>query len=697
MKIDQDGFVWNDDSPDFYYARRGAKGKKRKLKEAVEGLLWNVEAERERTAPHPFWLEESYLPNLEEARSYRYEMLSDKELLSAVHAGDLFVWDTEFYPNYTLVGARHRKSRKLIAWHLNAFEKLHGAAARKCEWFFRNGAFVGFNSGNFDIPMLHAFLSGRTPDELVVCAEQIILGGMRTYDFYEENKISQFYVNDIDLIELTALGPGLKICAGRISAKRMADLPFKPGTMLSEEQKIILRWYWTNDLDNTSALYDKHETAIKLRELLGKEYRVDVRSKSDPQVAESIIRAEYTRLTGKSRHKKAEIVPGRTFQFKPPAYLEFNSNVMRSTLDLIRRQHFMIDHFGAPEIPDELAKFDIKIGTTVYRMGIGGLHSREKRMIFRPTDTHVLSDHDVTSYYPMLILQQGMYPPNIGPVFLDIFRRIVERRIQMKRAGDKDGAETLKIVVNGTFGKTGERGGNSIVYYPEMMIQVTLSGQLAILYLIETLELAGIKVVSANTDGIMVYCPKHLLETRNQIMTWWQKKCELELEEKVYRAIYSRDVNNYIAVYDKPDAKEKNLIYAHAKAVGAYRKVIDTYPLKWNPTCNVCSEAVINFLANGVPIEQTIATEKDVRKFIEVRRVSGGAVKDNEYLGKAIRWYYAKGETHEIINAKNGYMVPRSQGAKPCMVLPDALPADIDLEYYAKRAYDILGDFGMAV
>ena len=53
-----------------------------------------------------------------------------------------------------------------------------------------------------------------------------------------------------------------------------------------------------NDLQKTQSLYEKNKTAIELRYLLTAEYGVDVRSKSDPQIAESVIRSEMTRLTG---------------------------------------------------------------------------------------------------------------------------------------------------------------------------------------------------------------------------------------------------------------------------------------------------------------------------------------------------------------------------------------------------------------
>lgn len=682
----------------------------------LTGIFWDdyvppkiPKIKEKRTPPEPTWLQPDYLPNLEEARAYVFDLMSTEDILAAHAAGDRFAWDLEFFPNYTLLGFRHMKSGKIIKFELHDDACLEGVERDKFLWCLRNLIVVGFNDSKFDVPMAMAAIEGMSTSVLAHCADLLINGGdygngLRPYEFYRLKKIKPFYVNNIDLIELTPLGPSLKICAGRIHAKRMADLPFQAGTILSPDQKLILRWYWANDLANTQELYETHKGAIELREILSKEYQVDVRSKSDPQIAEEVIKTEIKRITGQKWLKKAEIEPGRRFKYHPPEYLKYSSPTMQWVLDFIKSQVFVVDHLGSPTESKELSDLAFTIGGSTYQMGIGGLHSKEKKVIHYSDDENELSDNDVTSYYPSLIIQQGMYPPNIGPAFLQVFKRLYDRRItakqmmnELKNSASPDTvmlakygetAETLKIVLNGTFGKTGERGGHSVVYYPEMMIQVTLSGQLALLLLIEQLELAGISVVSANTDGIMVKCPRTLLDTKNQIMRWWEQTTGLGLESTPYKAVYSRDINNYIAVYDKPNKKEPG-VWQHAKAIGAYRRTLGAYPPKWNPTCDICPEAVIAFLTQGTPVDETIRNCTDFRKFIEVRRVTGGAVKNGEYLGKAIRWYYAVGEEGAIINAKNGYDVPRSQGAKPCMVLPDEMPQDIDYEYYIKRALKI--------
>jgi hypothetical protein len=98
------------------------------------------------------------------------------------------------------------------------------------------------------------------------CVNQLILERMTPWDFYAEHKLVRpRKINHIDLIELTALSPSLKITAGRLHAPLMQDLPFQPGKILTPEQIAILRWYWANDLDNTRLLYEYRKPEIELR------------------------------------------------------------------------------------------------------------------------------------------------------------------------------------------------------------------------------------------------------------------------------------------------------------------------------------------------------------------------------------------------------------------------------------------------
>ena len=93
-------------------------------------------------------------------------------------------------------------------------------------------------------------------------------------------------------------------------------------------------------------------------------------------------------------------------------------------------------------------------------------------------------------------------------------------------------------------------------------------------------------------------------------------------------------------------------------------------------------------------IEETINNCTDIEKFVSVKNVRGGGVYKGGYLGKVVRWYYSYLAFGHIEYKLNGNKVPRSEGAMPCMVLPDKLPDDIDYDWYVKESEKILEEIG---
>jgi hypothetical protein len=151
-------------------------------------------------------------------------------------------------------------------------------------------------------------------------------------------------------------------------------------------------------------------------------------------------------------------------------------------------------------------------------------------------------------------------------------------------------------------------------------------------------------------------------------------------------------VNNYIAVKKKFDKETKQWLYQEdgCKTKGAYAKT----GLQKNPTNQICVDAVIALLTKGTPVMTTVRSCTDIRKFVSVRTVKGGAVKDGQFLGKSIRWYYAAGEEGEIVYADSGNKVPRSEGARPLMDLPASFPQDVNYEWYEREAERMLYGIG---
>lgn len=641
--------------------------------------------------PDPVWLLPGYLPGLEQALAYRPSLFNDYELGQAAAAGDRLVWDIECYPNYFLVAFKSLTSGKIV--YFEADEKC-SLDITKLNWVLQSFLLVDFNGNKYDVPIVSIAVNGRSIADLFAATDQIINGGrdVRPHHVLRRFKTKRIEVNHIDLFELVALHPSLKLLAGRLHAKRMQDLPFAPGTSLSTEQIAITRWYCFNDLDNTEALYLELAPDIALREKMSQQYGVDLRSHSDAQIAESVLTSEILKITGQKRLQHPTIAPGTMYRYHVPAFIKYESNLMNWVLSQVMTAWFQVGNNGSMLMPPEIKGLKIQIGDGLYRMGVGGLHSSEKKTSHIAGEDFLLVDRDVRSYYPEIILKCLLAPTHLGMPFLRVYGRLVNDRLAAKAAGEETTANSLKIVVNGSFGKLGSMF--SVLYAPDLLIQVTITGQLSILMLIERIELAGIPVVSANTDGVVVKCPKARESELNAIVAQWEADTGFETEETRYLGVFSRDVNNYFAVKQKrgvaPGTWLAEASGCKVKGIYSERGSSRNSILAKNPTSQICSDAVERMLTTGISVHETIYACRDIRRFMSVRTVKGGAVKDGHYLGKAIRWYYAVGVEGHIVYAKSGNMVPRSIGAKPCMELPVEFPLDINYEWYENEALKIL-------
>ena len=667
------------------------------------GFFWNdtpppkppKKTKPKRIPPEPIWLLPTYLPGLEEARNMKLNLFTDEELILAQHNGEQLAWDIECYPNYFLVAFKSIQSGKIIYFEMD--DNLDAMDLDKLQWILARFCLVDYNGNGYDVPIISIAAQGFGCQALFEATEKIIVYQQRPQDVLKYFGCKRLQINHIDLIELVALSPSLKLLSGRVHARRMQDLPFAPGSVLSYDQTIITLWYCVNDLDNTIAVRNELLPDIQLREKMGVRYGIDLRSKSDAQIAEAIIATEIKKLTGLKYVQQPKVNPEAAYKYQIPHFIKYQTPLLNWVLDTVKNSWFTLHPNGSVIMPKELEALKITVANGIYRMGIGGLHSSEEIAAHFADENTILCDRDVASYYPKIILNCGLAPVHLGKNFLKVYGGIVNERLVAKEAKNKVVADSLKIVVNGSFGKLDNM--YSVLYSPDLLIQVTITGQLSLLMLIEQFELAGIPVVSANTDGAVIKCPKHLENTMNAIVAQWERETGFETEETRYLALLSRDVNNYFAVKQKWNKDTKSWIENEqdgCKVKGIYSELGSSRNsiLSKNPTSLICSDAIIAFLTTGKPIAATIRGSQDIRRFVCVRTVKGGAVKDGQYLGKAIRWYYAAGQEGEIIYAKTGNKVPRSEGAKPLMQLPDTFPNDIDYHWYEKEAHKILIEIG---
>lgn len=580
------------------------------------------------------------------------------------------IFDTELLAGRFFFGGRVVENRNLISiWghHEGSREQLREVLQSGC-------TFVSFNGVRFDLPIMSAFLSGLPMDKVKHIANAIIQDELQPWHVSKMFGLPELKVDHIDLIEVAPSFVGLKSYGARMHMPWLKDLPFPHDVeSLTEEEFQQVEEYCINDLDTTEELYHRLAEPLKLRVQMSEEYGLDLRSKSDTQMAETA----FIKRLGLSRSNAKVPV---SIRYKMPDFITFESEQLKELARRIQDHEYdMNQKTGHVILPDFLGKEQVKLNSGTYQLGVGGIHStHDKKVCHVATKNYVITDIDAASYYPSIILNCNLIPQNTGQKFLDEYRTIYTRRIEAKKAGNKAIADGLKVPLNGSFGKMASRW--SPLYSPDAALAITLTGQLTLLSLIEKLEAVGSVCLSANTDGIAIGAGRGIFELVQRVVSDFEKQTGFEFEYTPYRVLAMKDCNNYFAIKTNKTVKYKG-IYAEQS-------------LSKNPNAQVCSTAVGKWLTDGTHFEETIRGS-DIKGFISARNVTGGGVQGETYLGKVVRWYSSTDKAlPPLTYKKNGNKVPKTEGARACMVLPNELPEDLDFNWYKQECVIIAHNCG---
>jgi hypothetical protein len=577
-----------------------------------------------------------------------------------------WVFDTETLPNRTLFCALNADTGE---W-FDLWRHEPEAHTRLRSFLQREGAtLVGFNNRDFDNVVVAAFCAGRSESDIKRIADAVINQRLAPWAALRQFMLAEVKFDWIDLIEVAPSFVGLKAYGARMHMPQLQDMPIAHDQPLPPEREAELLGYCHNDVETTAELLRRLDAELVLRVEMSRRYGVDLRSKSDAQMAEQAY------ITSMGLRRQENTVPP-TVRYTPPAFLRFGDPVLQGLLERVAEHVFEVNgKTGHVVLPDFLGAVTVRFGAGEYQLGVGGIHSVHDRQVCHVAGEDVICDLDAASFYPSIILECGFVPAALGQRFVDEYRKIYERRLAAKRAGDRVTDATLKIALNGTFGKLASR--YSVLYSPDLMLAVTLTGQFTLLMLIERLEAVGVLTLSANTDGIALRYSRDTQGSVERVVAAFSELSRFSFEFTPYRVLAMKDVNNYIAV--KPDRS--------LKVKGIYAPL----SLKKNPTAQVAADAVGRWLAHGVSFERTIR-EAPFCDFISARNVTGGGEQLGERLGRVVRWYQSNDPALEPIRyCANGNKVPKTDGARACMSLGDTVahPPDLDYEWYRREAVKI--------
>jgi hypothetical protein len=189
----------------------------------------------------------------------------------------------------------------------------------------------------------------------------------------------------------------------------------------------------------------------------------------------------------------------------------------------------------------------------------------------------------------------------------EIFSEVLESRMKAKAAGDTATANALKLVVNTTYGASLNKYND--LCDPLMGRSVCITGQLFLLELAQHLykDIADLRIVQLNTDGIMIEFDDSQYDQVQEILTEWQSRTGFSLEEDSIKQLVQKDVNGYIEV--QPSGK--------FKTKGGYlvRGIAPAGAFNVNNNATIVAKALVEYFVHGTPPEDTINACDDIFQF----------------------------------------------------------------------------------
>lgn len=314
-----------------------------------------------------------------------------------------------------------------------------------------------------------------------------------------------------------------------------------------------------------------------------------------------------------------------------------------------------------------------------------------------------------TSYYPTIMIEYNIAPKHLHQEsFTKLMSFLKDTRVKCKHAKDDEviidnvpnnvAAEALKIVINAIYGKLGSD--LFFLYDRFAQMQVTINGQLMTMTLIEELELNGIHVISANTDGIIIKLPRDKEKDYDRIVENWNKVNKMSADFEDYSILVVRDVNNYFDIqFDHKKNKEK-IEYKGALDPKQYLK-----DLKKGYDMPIVAIAVYNFFKYNKPVMQTLQEHKDILDFCKTQNVGRQFdVVYDEFSNNKWNTVYSQRHVRFYVTNKGIILKKEHKVTKDKSVLASGLPVkilntlddtpienrNINYKYYRDEAYKII-------
>ena len=582
----------------------------------------------------------------------------------------------------------------------------------------------GFNNKHYDNHILKAVMIGADPETVKQVNDFIILEEIDGWDipFLREYRV---FFHSFDLMDDCQDGISLKGIEAHLGIPiEETEVDFNITRKLTAAELEQTIQYCKYDVDATEILYNLRQNYLKNKATLGRVRGLDERK------AMYMTNAKLTSVYLSAVRPTKPWTDERDYEYPDKLLREY---IPQEVFDFFDRLHDPtipnIDLFGGYDEHGKKIKgasLEIRLGECIITLAYGGIHGAIPNYVEIATVERSIRNKDVASYYPHLMTiplsegkQYGYCSRNIPSP--QVFVQTLEDRVKAKKAGDKDTANALKLVLNTTYG-TMLNGRNGVAYNdlydPLMGRSVCITGQLLLLELSVhlTRECPTLKIIQLNTDGIMVSFDNSDEAKWQEITQEWQDRTGFELEEDFIQKIVQKDVNNYVEVPvdgGKPKVKGGQLVRGILTNGNIDFTTMGLPPwdnmtggaFNINNNAVVVARAIRDYFVDGTPPEKTIGDCTSILDFQLVAKVGGkysGVVhmvgnreipvqKVNRVYATADRNYGTLYKTHAVTGN------PAKVAGLPTHCVVDNnnhLPIEVvDRKWYVKQAQKYINDF----
>lgn len=581
--------------------------------------------------------------------------------------------DTEvFIHDWMLVGVDPIKQKEyVIVNNKSELESLYKE--------YKKDIWVMYNGRNYDQYIIKSIMLGFDPKRI---NDWIIVKDRKGWEFS-----SLFNKIPLNLFDVMPNPPvGLKTLEGFMGNNiHETSVPFDLDRHLTKQELDETIGYCRDDVYNTIEVFLRRKGEFDAQMDLLKAFDLPLSciGKTQAQLASVILDAKKKTFKDEWNIRLPDNLQLGKYQFVGDWFLDKKNHWYKRK-----------EPNDKGKLVEKKSQLECMIAGLPHVIAWGGIHAGDLLNITCGED-EIIYDVDAGQLYPNIMRHYKLLSRAARkPEMLDY---VLDTSMRLKAEGKKKEREPYKRQCNIFYGAEGDS--TNALYDPLHRNLVCVYGQVFIIDLIDKIE-DIIQLLNSNTDGIFFKVKKKDIPELNRRVKLWEERTKLKMEFDEYITFVSKDVNNYIAV--TPSGK------IHAKGLYVKEQNDLDYDLP------IVNQAVKDYIVYGIPVENTIYSCKEFRKFQKVVKLSNkyrwveheSQGKKVRYDNKCYRVFASNPPQDGRILKCDGVRNPAKFGNTPdrCFVVNDDIRGKttdgflkLDKEWYVDLAKKRLADFGVSL